>query len=480
MRSLTKDRGLRSLGTACLLAASGLFLACGDNGGITSGPESESPTARQLTQVGLAYTPIDQHVFLMNGDKPAPADFQANVEANGGTVLRVHDDIGVVVTTGLTDVAAADLAQGIGQVERDLLVQWLPSPEELQAAIHGEEASDPGSDSHKPPATAAFFPLQWNMRNIHAPEAWATGREGSPNVRVAILDTGLDAYHIDQGNIIDVASSIAFTPSTQGPPTWEDDHFHGAHVGGIVTTNNIGTAGVVSHVTLIAIKVLNFNGQGSFADVIAGLIHAGNVQADVANLSLGATFDRSGGGGPLVSALNNAVNYANRHDVLVVSSAGNDAEDLQHNTDRIKIPCESGTGICISATDFFDEPSSYTNYGSNVIDLSAPGGDFDPAPPAGFVLSPCSSRSVQIPACRGAVGTRYLFVIGTSQAAPHVSGLAAYLDSQYAGTLPPSQLETTMQQEADDLGKTGKDPFYGHGRINVFRTVTTATAPATP
>jgi subtilisin family serine protease len=65
-----------------------------------------------------------------------------------------------------------------------------------------------------------------------------------------------------------------------------------------------------------------------------------------------------------------------------------------------------------------------------------------------------------------------LFVIGTSQAAPHVSGLAAYLDSQFGGALPPSQLETTMQQEADDLGKNGKDEFYGHGRINVFRTLT--------
>jgi subtilisin family serine protease len=420
--------------------------------------------------MGRSFKSTDKHIF---DGQSIPADFAARVEARGGKLLRVHNEIGMAVTSGLSDADAKHLAKGIGKVERDLLVHWVPTAAEAQASMHSETASDPGVDSHKPPATAAFFvPWQWNMRIIHAPEAWATGREGTPNVRVAILDTGLDLYHIDQGTIIDVASSIAFTPSTQGPPTWEDDHFHGTHVGGIVTTNNIGTAGVVSHVTLIAIKVLDVNGDGTFADVIAGLMHAAHVEADVANLSLGATFARAGGGGPLVSALNKAVNYANRHDVLVVSSAGNDGEDLQHNQSRIGIPCESGTGICISATDFFDQPSSYTNYGSNVIDLSAPGGDFDPAPPAGFVLSPCSSRSVQVPSCRGAVGIRYLFVIGTSQAAPHVSGLAAYLDSQYGGALPPSQLETTMQQEADDLGKNGKDEFYGHGRINVFRTLT--------
>jgi subtilisin family serine protease len=427
--------------------------------------------------MGRSFQATDRHVF--NGST-IPADFAVQVEARGGKLIRQHPEIAVAVTSGLSDSDASALAQSFGKVERDLLVHWVPTAAEAHAFVHAEQVSDPGTASHKPPATATFFvPWQWNMRRIHAPEAWATGREGSPNVRVAILDTGLDAYHVDQGNIIDQASSIAFTPSTQGPPTWEDDHFHGTHVGGIVTTNNIGTAGVVSHVTLIAIKVLDANGDGAFADVIAGLMHAAHVRADVANLSLGATFPKRNGGGPLVAALHKAVNYANRHDVLVVSSSGNDGQDLQHNQDSVSVPCESDTGICISATDFTDQPSSYTNYGSNVIDLSAPGGDLDPAPPAGFVLAPCSSRSTQVPTCRSAVGSSYLFVIGTSQAAPHVSGLAAYLDSQYGGSLAPSQLETTMQQEADDLGKNGKDPFYGHGRINVFRTLSES-PPATP
>jgi subtilisin family serine protease len=67
---------------------------------------------------------------------------------------------------------------------------------------------------------------------------------------------------------------------------------------------------------------------------------------------------------------------------------------------------------------------------------------------------------------------RYLFVIGTSQATPHVSGLAALLDSQFGGMLTPGQLQTKIQQCSDDIGKDGADPFFGQGRINAFKTVT--------
>ena len=152
---------------------------------------------------------------------------------------------------------------------------------------------------------------------------------------MAIIDTGLDPDHIDAAGLIDVASSVAFTPSLNGPPAWADDQFHGTHVGGIVTTNNIGTAGVAPNVTLIAIKVLNASGLGTFADVIAGLLWAADVHANVANLSLGALFPKNGAG-QLVAALNKAVNYANAHGVLVVASAGNDFADLHRDSVRIR------------------------------------------------------------------------------------------------------------------------------------------------
>jgi subtilisin family serine protease len=455
-----------SLLTVCGMLA---LAACTDPA--TSPTTLKAPKTVALSRsAGTPTIPTDQHVFVMNGDA-IPDNFAGDIAAAGGTLVREQREIGVAVVKGLTDAAAHRLARGNGQVERDVMVRWVPSLEDAQAYVAADAAQPTSGQSLFPPQSAAFLALQWNMRQIHALEAW-TNHTGIPGVRVAIIDTGLDPDHIDATGLIDVASSTAFTPSVSGPPAWADDHFHGTHVGGIVTTNNIGTAGVAPNVTLIAIKVLDRNGDGTFADVISGLIHAANVGANVANLSLAALFPRSGNG-QLVAALNKAVNYANAHGVLVVSAAGNDFTDLQHAKNYIQAPCESGTGVCISSTGPTDQRSSFSNFGVSAIDVAAPGGEFGPSA-THFVLSPCSSRTVMpgLAPCR--TRNRYLFVIGTSQATPHVSGLAALLDSKYGGMLNPAQLQSIIQRCSDDLGKSGADPDFGQGRINAFKTMNEA------
>ena len=402
-----------------------------------------------------------RHVFVMNGG--VPSDFSSRVTAAGGTIVNSMDAIGVVVTEGLSDSDATALA-GQNSVAPDYVAQWIPSSEQMQLTTMSL-AEPVDMTSTRPPASAAFLPLQWNMSQVSAPQAWLTGRTGSPSVRVAILDTGLDPYHLDQRGLIDVAASTAFVPSTLGPPAWTDDVFHGTMVGSIVTSNDVGVAGVAPNVTLIAVKVLGANGTGSFSNVIGGIYYATDVaKAQIINMSLGAHFPKNiPGASTLLAAMNRAINHAHSAGVLVVSAAGNDSTDLQHDRNFVDLPCEAGVQMCVSATGAADEHPVYSNYGVNSISVAAPGGDGPPSTST-WIIGPCSSR-----VC-GSTGS-YVIAIGTSFSAPHVAGLAAYLDSQAGGLLNASQLTALIQKNATDLGKPGADPYFGKGEINVLKTI---------
>ena len=164
-----------------------------------------------------------------------------------------------------------------------------------------------------------------------------------------------------------------------------------------------------------------------------------------------------------------------------MAAAGNETHDIQHNRNLILVPCETGVLSCISATGAMDLPAEYTNYGTNAINNAAPGGDVTQRQPypTGAIYSLCTTRSVypQLAACRTAeggapsLGVGYVWAQGTRAAAPHISGLGAYLDSQFGGALNGSQILTQVQQHADDLGKPGADPYYGKGRMNTCRTL---------
>jgi lantibiotic leader peptide-processing serine protease len=226
--------------------------------------------------------------------------------------------------------------------------------------------------------------------------------------------------------------------------------------------------------------VLGEHGEGSLGDVIAGIYYAAENGVDVINMSLGATFAKTEAQG-IVPAFNKAVNHAHSKGIFIVAASGNDGEDLQHNANRISVPCETGVLSCISGTASNDALAHYSNYGTNAISNAAPGGDFTQGLPIPFggVLSLCSSHSTDpaLAFCKpvntplGMLGIQYAFGEGTSAAAPHVAALGALLDSQYGGALNGSQILTAIQQNADDLGKPGADPFYGKGRINTCRTL---------
>lgn len=339
-----------------------------------------------------------------------------------------------------------------------------------------------------------YFPILWGMDAIDAPQAWNAGYIGEGAV-VAVLDEGFYLDHPDISanflktqarnfvNLDDLGGPIcgSYPECDPSDVSFKRTGFsHATHVSGTIAAldNGIGVIGVAPSAKILPVKVLSdYVGYGLTTWIAAGIVYAADQGVDVINMSLGGLDTKGYGKGANevqqgIKLFNEAIQYANSKGVLVVCSAGNSAIDFDHNGSTISMPAGSPHALSISATSPYsfienplgdlDIPTSYTNYGSSTINFAAPGGDFDSPSPYWYYDMVLSTS--------GPSG--YYFAAGTSMAAPHVSGVAALIIGKYGhGTLNPAQVKTKLAQSADDLGKPGKDPYFGAGRVNAGKAV---------
>lgn len=418
--------------------------------------------AALLALCPLAAFAADAHIFRFNGN--VPASFESSATAAGGTVTSRHAEAGIAVVRGLSDSQAESLAATTGAAEAVADVGVT-----LRLGTLGDKIEDESVDVNvASPADAIMYPYQWHLRAIGADQAWSAGRLGSPDVTVAVIDTGVDYQHADLAGRVDLSRSVSFVPSDDadvaaifpGKHPVTDLYYHGTHVAATISSNAHVAAGVTSNVTIMGVKVLSRWGEGTFSGVLDGLIWAADHGADVANMSIGDIMFKSGNG-KLASVMQRAFNYAHRKGTLVVVAAGNESIDLDHDGNAYKMYCDAPNVVCVSATGPDDELAWYSNYGRSAITVAAPGGTVNDR-----VWAACSRTSLLVPFCQDY--DEVLGLLGTSMAAPHVSGLAALLVEDI-GHGKPSQVKARLQQSADDLGQKGTDPFYGKGRINVPR-----------
>jgi lantibiotic leader peptide-processing serine protease len=458
-----------------LLAAAAVALgACSDL----------TPTAAPLDEVRVAVTVLPaaattgKHLVAF-AEGAIPADLAERVAALGGTLEAAYAPIGVAVVDGLgaDAVAALRAADDVQAVVEDVIM-----PLEETAVDAAEVVEWPASAED--PASSFFFPRQWHMRAIHADEAWAAGHLGSPEVTVAILDSGLDYEHANLQGLVDLSRSASFITADDaliaehfpGAHPVADLNRHGTHVGSTVSSTAANIAGVTSKTTLFGVKVCGaFTGCPRSA-VLAAIMYAADQGADVINLSLGGMFEKRADRGFWLPLVHRATNYAHRKGALVVASAGNDAIDLDHDQDGFKTYCQGTNVVCVSATgptwrgsidgpwNDFDQPATFSNYGRSAIFVSAPGGNTN-----NFVYAACSSFSLRSPGCqatnRFTIGLR-----GTSMAAPHASGVAALIIAQH-GRGNPALVRNRLAQTADRVTGSGSDPYFGRGRVNAARAV---------
>ena len=373
------------------------------------------------TPAGVLALNTDSEIGASNtGSDEILVKFKANVSSNvesqihqlmGGRVKEIIPSIGVEVVTVPPGQAKEKIKGYKGHDE----------------VIYAEsnslvEASETPNDT--------YWDKQWNLVKVQAPEAW-NFTHGSPNINIAILDTGIDSSHPDLANKI--TKIINFTSS----PNAEDGYGHGSHVAGIATaaTNNLtGVAGLGFDSSIFNVKVLGDNGFGYDSWVAQGIVWATDNGAQVINLSLGDTAASQ--------VMEEAVNYAWNNGVVVVAAAGNSG------TSSPFYPAYSENCIAVAATDASDNLASWSNYG-DWVDLTAPG------------VSIYSTVR----------GGNYGYRSGTSMASPHVAGLASLL----ATLLPDSNSNGRINDEVRDRLENTVDTISsvgtGKGRINAFKAV---------
>ncbi|MFJ5710617.1 S8 family serine peptidase [Streptomyces sp. NPDC093105] len=418
-------------------------------------------------------------VITTPGDTTA---VRSAVTANGGSVFSSFDAIGVIVAHS-TSASFASTMRGVAGVQK----------------VGATRTSDVPADAYNPalpsnPAQSAApttEPVRSDMTQIKADQAWAVN-QGSATVKVGILDTGVDDQHQDLAPNFNAADSVscAYGKADTRAGAWRDVDQHGTHVAGTVAAakNGKGAIGVAPGVKISSVRIAEPGSTLFFAEnTICGLVWAGDHGFKVTNNSYYTdpwqfncpdNLDQAA----ILEGVGRAQAYAESKGSLQVAAAGNSNVDLANKTTDssspndstpvtrtitnacLDIPAELPGVVTVSANGTSGtSKASFSNYGRDVIEVSAPGESVYSTVPGG----------------------KYSSLSGTSMASPHVAGVAALLASANPA-YTPADIRAKLGEHATDLacpsdarctGTTAKNSFFGEGRVDALKAVGGSTPP---
>jgi subtilisin family serine protease len=472
--------------------------------------------------VQTAHAGSQQTYLVVYNQNALPAGAAATISRAGGTVVATYGAIGVAVVRSNSTTFRSTLI-------RDTSVQGVSATAAFATRLNDGVAADTAvtSDTSVPaPGSDSLSALQWDMVQIHSPEARAING-GSPSVTVGDIDTGLDYTHPDLAANVDYAKSAGCVSGVadNSPSAWMDDNGHGTHTAGTIAAakNGIGIVGVAPNVKIAGIKAGDAAGFFFPEAVVCAFMWAGTHHIQVTNNSYFAdpwlfNCKNDPGQRAIWTAERRAIEFAQRNGTVVVAAIGNQADDLAHPTidstspdnttpvDRritnacAVVPVEVPGVIGVSGDGNLRMKSFYSSYGVGVTQVVAPGGDSilqrTTAAPNGRVLS--TYPAALSDNCRRKVtegAALYCYLQGTSMASPHVAGVAALIVSM--GITSPGAVTARINNTADPMpcptpeqvalyaffpavdggapqtcqGGAGYNSWYGHGQVNALRAV---------
>lgn len=287
-------------------------------------------------------------------------------------------------------------------------------------------------------------------------------RDGDPthyskdDIVVAIIDTGIDASHVD----LDGGKVIGWNDLVNKKTTPYDDQGHGTHVASITAGSGDGNPdykGVAPGAALVGVKVLDAQGSGSMSNVIAGIdwviSNKDKYNIRVINMSLGTPFSSDG-----TDTTSQAVNRAKDAGIVCCVAAGNSGPA----TSTVGAPGAATGALTVGAT---ADPSQG---GFNLAYFSSRGPTAD-----GRIKPDIASPGYNITAAEANTGNGYIAHSGTSMATPFTAGtVALILDAN--PNLTTDQVFQIITSTARDFGPKGKDIDYGAGHLNGYAAIKAA------
>ena len=464
--------------TAVVLLTAGSAAGWAPDGSGGAGPAASAAQDERPCRTDL---PKLRYVVLF-ADGTGEGDAQAQITAACGATLVYYQQIAVGVAS-TTDSSFADRmgrdraysaqAEALTDADRVVPPPAAGTPRKGRALV---TATAPR------PEAGGGEGEQWNMALIGAAQAHEV-TSGSRNVLVGVMDSGIDPSHPELTQALDRSASVGCTTGRPDPrpASWLPSGPHGTHVAGLIAAaaDGAGITGVAPGVRIASVKVVDAAGFIYPEYAVCGFVWAATHGMRIANHSYFVDpwlFTCAGVAGQAVAheAVRRAAAYATAGGVLSVAAVGNESADLAdpgvdthspNNTGQpVRRPVGEGCDVlpaelpgvlAVSAVGAQGVKSSYSSYGVDVVDITAPGGDLRQR--AAGEASGCVLSTVP--------GGGYARMCGTSMAAPHVAGVAALVASRHpeAG---PAELADIVTGSARPVACEGRYDPNSDGRAD--------------